>query len=271
MMTPASPATLTANNKENSVKTETPIIALKNIVKSYTMGGVEVLATRGVSLTVPKGQFLAIMGTSGSGKSTLMNIIGCLDIPTSGHYSLDGVNIRTLDDRSLSRIRNTKIGFVFQGFNLIPRMSAIQNVELPMAYANIKPSERRKRAEVAMRMVGLGNRLEHFSNELSGGQQQRVSVARAMATNPALILADEPTGSLDSASSLELMQLFSDLHDHGRTIVMITHEDEVAQYGSRVVVLRDGSIVRDELQKKAVAGSPSRDSQTTPSNNGSGN
>jgi putative ABC transport system ATP-binding protein len=268
-MTPASPATLVASNEKTSAKAVgTPIIALRNIVKSYTMGGVEVLATRSVSLTVPKGEFIAIMGTSGSGKSTLMNIIGCLDIPTSGHYSLDGVNIRTLDDRSLSRIRNTKIGFVFQGFNLIPRMSAIQNVELPMAYANIKPKERRKRAEVALRMVGLGNRLEHFSNELSGGQQQRVSVARAMATNPALILADEPTGSLDSASSLELMQLFTDLHNHGRTIVMITHEDEVAQYGSRVVVLRDGSIISDKLKGQADSLSTNAH-QATPMNHGS--
>ncbi len=172
---------------------EAPIIALSNIVKSYLMGGVEVLASRGVSLTVVRGEFVAVMGASGSGKSTLMNIIGCLDIPTSGHYSLDGVNIRHLDDQALSRIRNTKIGFVFQGFNLIPRMSALQNVELPMAYAGVKPKERRERAIVALRLVGLGTRLEHFSNELSGGQQQRVSIARAISTNPALILASRST------------------------------------------------------------------------------
>jgi putative ABC transport system ATP-binding protein len=229
-----------------------PIIALSNIVKSYMMGGVEVLATRSVSLTVVKGEFVAVMGASGSGKSTLMNIIGCLDIPTSGHYSLDGVNIRNLDDQALSRIRNTKIGFVFQGFNLIPRMSALQNVELPMAYAGVKPKERRERAIVALRLVGLGARLEHFSNELSGGQQQRVSIARAISTNPALILADEPTGNLDSRSSNELMALFTDLHDHGRTIVMITHEDDIAQYASRVVELRDGSIIRDQRQRPRV-------------------
>lgn len=239
-----------------------PIIALSNIVKSYTMGGVEVLASKKVSLTVQKGEFVAIMGASGSGKSTLMNIIGCLDVPTSGHYSLDGVNIRDLDDQELSRIRNTKIGFVFQGFNLIPRMSAIQNVELPMAYAHVKPKERRERAEVALRMVGLGERMEHFSNELSGGQQQRVSIARAMCTNPALILADEPTGNLDSRSSSELMALFSELHAQGRTIVMITHEDDVAAYASRVVVLRDGSIVSDRLRDEIdPATKPSEDAR----------
>ncbi len=230
-----------------------PIIALKDIVKSYKMGGVEVLATRGISLTVEKGEFVAVMGTSGSGKSTLMNIIGCLDVPTSGHYHLDGVNIRHLDDRALSRIRNKKIGFVFQGFNLIPRMPAIQNVELPMAYAGVKPADRKERAMTALAMVGLADRLHHFSNELSGGQQQRVAIARAMCTNPALILADEPTGNLDSRSSAEVMALFSDLHQHGRTIVMITHEPGIAEYASRVVVLRDGAIVSDRPQSAAHA------------------
>jgi putative ABC transport system ATP-binding protein len=227
---------------------ETPIIALSNIVKSYKMGDTDVFASKSVSLTVPRGEFLAIMGASGSGKSTLMNIIGCLDIPTSGHYSLDGVNIRQLDDRSLSRIRNTKIGFVFQGFNLIPRMSALRNVELPMAYAGIKPKERRARATMALQLVGLGDRLEHQPNELSGGQQQRVSVARAISTNPALILADEPTGALDSKASADLMDLFTDLHEHGRTIVMITHERDIAEYASRVLELRDGSVIDDRRQ-----------------------
>ncbi len=247
---------------------EAPIIALSNIVKSYMMGGVEVLATRSVSLTVVRGEFVAVMGASGSGKSTLMNIIGCLDIPTSGHYSLDGVNIRNLDDQALSRIRNTKIGFVFQGFNLIPRMSALQNVELPMAYAGVKPKERRERAIVALRLVGLGSRLEHFSNELSGGQQQRVSIARAISTNPALILADEPTGNLDSRSSNELMALFTDLHRQGRTIVMITHENDIAEYASRVVELRDGSVIRDQRQRPRL---PSVSSNTvTSSQDGDG-
>jgi putative ABC transport system ATP-binding protein len=230
---------------------EAPIIALSNIVKSYRMGDTEVFASKSISLSVPRGEFIAIMGASGSGKSTLMNIIGCLDFPTSGHYSLDGVNIRELDDRSLSRVRNTKIGFVFQGFNLIPRMSALRNVELPMAYAGVKSKERRDRATMALRLVGLGDRLEHQPNELSGGQQQRVSVARAITTNPAIILADEPTGALDSKASADLMDLFTELHAHGRTIVMITHERDIAAYASRVVELRDGSVIFDHRQTAA--------------------
>ena len=254
-----------ARSEESSrVSAEPPIIALSNIVKSYKMGGEDVLATRGISLTVAKGEFVAIMGASGSGKSTLMNIMGCLDVPTSGHYHLDGVNIRSLDDRALSRIRNRKIGFVFQGFNLIPRMSALQNVELPMAYAGIKPAERRQRAIVALGLVGLGGRLEHVSSELSGGQQQRVAIARAISTNPALILADEPTGNLDTTSSVELMTIFSNLHAHGRTIVMITHEHDVAEYASRVVEVRDGMIKSDHVQRALVpTSSPHGHSGTT--------
>jgi putative ABC transport system ATP-binding protein len=234
-------------------KDDLPIIALKNVVKRYAMGGVEVLAIRGVSLTVARGEFVAVMGMSGSGKSTLMNIIGCLDVPTSGHYRLDGVNIRNLDDRALSRIRNKKIGFVFQGFNLIPRMAAIQNVELPMVYAGVAPAVRRQRATTALGMVGLGDRLDHQSSELSGGQQQRVAIARAMCTNPSLILADEPTGNLDTRSSAEVMSLFTNLHDQGRTIVMITHEHDIAAYASRVVVVRDGEIVSDESRSDECA------------------
>ncbi len=251
---------------------EPPIIALSNIVKSYRMGGVDVMAAQGISLTVAKGEFVAIMGASGSGKSTLMNIIGCLDVPTSGHYHLDGVNIRSLDDRALSRIRNRKIGFVFQGFNLIPRMSALQNVELPMAYAGIKPAERRQRAVVALSLVGLSDRLEHFSSELSGGQQQRVAIARAVSTNPALILADEPTGNLDTKSSAELMTIFTNLHAHGRTIVMITHEHDVAEYASRVVELRDGMIISDHVQRAFVPASSrlERSGTTMIDANGSG-
>jgi len=221
------------------------VIALSDIVKRYQMGGHDVFATRGVSLVVPRGEFVAIMGASGSGKSTLMNIIGCLDVPTSGHYRLDGVNIRDLDDRELSRIRNRKIGFVFQGFNLLARMSAVQNVELPMAYAGLKTKDRRARAEVALNTVGLADRMGHFPSEMSGGQQQRVAIARAIATNPALILADEPTGNLDTSSTIDVMSMFADLHDQGRTIVMITHEEDVAAYATRVVRLRDGVIVGD--------------------------
>jgi putative ABC transport system ATP-binding protein len=227
---------------------ERAVIALSNIVKRYPMGGHDVFATRGVSLLVPRGEFVAVMGASGSGKSTLMNIIGCLDVPTSGHYRLDGVNIRDLDDRELSRIRNRKIGFVFQGFNLLARMSAVQNVELPLAYAGLKAKDRRARAEAALRTVGLGDRMSHFPSEMSGGQQQRVAIARAIVTNPALILADEPTGNLDTTSSIDVMSVFAGLHDQGRTVVMITHEEDVAAYATRIVRLRDGVIVGDHQQ-----------------------
>ena len=193
------------------------------------------------------------MGASGSGKSTLMNIIGCLDVPTSGHYRLDGVNIRDLDDRELSRIRNRKIGFVFQGFNLLPTMSAVVNVELPMAYAGVPTKERRRRAEGALESVGLSDRIGHFPNQMSGGQQQRVAVARAIATNPSLILADEPTGNLDSKSSVDVMSAFVNLHAQGRTLVMITHEEDIAAYATRVIRLRDGVITHDDHQTPAHA------------------
>ena len=227
---------------------ERAVIALSDIVKRYQMGGHEVFATRGVSLLVPRGEFVAIMGASGSGKSTLMNIIGCLDVPTSGHYRLDGVNIRDLDDRELSRIRNRKIGFVFQGFNLLARMSALRNVELPLAYAGLKSKDRRVRAEAALNTVGLADRMGHFPSELSGGQQQRVAIARAIVTEPALVLADEPTGNLDTSSTIEVMSMFADLHDQGRTIVVSTHEEDVAAYATRVIRLRDGVILGDHQQ-----------------------
>ena len=228
-----------------------PVIDLRDVVKSYVLGEYRVDAVRRVTLSVHRGEFVAIVGASGSGKSTLMNLIGCLDFPTSGQYHLDGVDIRELDDRDLSRIRNTRIGFVFQRFNLIPRMSALQNVELPLVYGKVGAKDRHRRARAALELVGLGERLDFLPNELSGGQQQRVAVARAISTNPALILADEPTGALDSVSSRELLELFSTLHEHGRTIVMITHERDMAAYASRVVEIRDGAILSDSPQVPA--------------------
>jgi len=222
-----------------------PVIALIDAVKRYPMGGVDVFALRGVSLVVERGDFVAIMGASGSGKSTMMNIIGCLDVPTSGHYWLDGVNVRDLDELDLSHIRNRKIGFVFQSFNLLPRMSALANVELPLTYAGVRPKQRRDRAAAALERVGLGDRLRHLPTELSGGQQQRVAVARAMVTSPSLVLADEPTGNLDTADSAEVLQVISRLHADGGTVVLITHEPDVAARANRVVTVRDGQVVDD--------------------------
>jgi putative ABC transport system ATP-binding protein len=223
------------------------------VAKEYRMGDTEVHALRGVSLEINRGDFVAIMGASGSGKSTLMNIVGCLDVPTRGHFWLDGVDVRTLDDDDLARIRNRKIGFVFQNFNLLPRMSAQANVELPLVYAGVRPAERRARATRALESVGLGERMDHYPSELSGGQQQRAAVARAIVTNPALILADEPTGNLDTESSLDVMSVFDSLHAQGRTVVLITHEEDIAAYTERVVKLRDGLIVDDYEQDPATA------------------
>jgi putative ABC transport system ATP-binding protein len=230
-----------------------PVISLRNVVKEYRMGDTDVHALRGVSLDIVRGDFVAIMGASGSGKSTLMNIVGCLDVPTRGHFWLDGVDVRTLDDDDLARIRNRKIGFVFQSFNLLPRMSAVANVELPLVYAGVRPKQRRARAESALTAVGLGERMDHYPSELSGGQQQRAAVARAIVTNPALILADEPTGNLDTESSLDVMSVFDALHSQGRTVVLITHEEDIAGYTERVVRLRDGRIVDDFRQDAAAA------------------
>jgi putative ABC transport system ATP-binding protein len=227
-------------------KAQLPVIALRDAVKCYSMGGIEVFALRGVSLVVERGDFVAIMGASGSGKSTLMNIIGCLDVPTRGHYFLDGVNVRYLDELDLSRIRNRKIGFVFQSFNLLPRMTALANVELPLTYAGVRPKERRARSIAALERVGLGERLHHLPTELSGGQQQRVAVARAIVTNPSLVLADEPTGNLDSSDSAEVLSMLTRLHQDGGTVVLITHEPDVAKRANRIVRLRDGHVVEDE-------------------------
>jgi len=223
------------------------VITLEGITKVYHAGEVEVPALRGLSLHIPEGEFVAIMGPSGSGKSTLMNLIGCLDQPSSGRYILDGYDVSVLSDDQLDWIRNRKIGFVFQSFNLIPRASAVHNVEMPLIYAG-ENQQRRERAMAALDSVGILDRASHLPNELSGGQQQRVAVARALVTDPAILLADEPTGNLDSESSLEIMKLLRELNHQGRTIVLITHEPDIAAFASRVVRLRDGVIVSDQRQ-----------------------
>lgn len=231
------------------------VIEMARITKTYGDGEATVHALAGVDLTIERGDYVAIMGASGSGKSTLMNIVGCLDVGTSGRYLLDGIDVRRLSERQLSVIRNRKIGFIFQSFNLIPRTSALRNVELPLAYAGMRPAERRERALAALDRVGLADRVEHLPSELSGGQQQRVAVARAIATEPVLLLADEPTGALDSHSTEEVLHLFDELAVAGRTVVVITHETEVAQHAKRVVRMRDGQIVSD-LRAAAVSSPP---------------
>ncbi|MGE5707652.1 MAG: ABC transporter ATP-binding protein [Bacteroidota bacterium] len=212
------------------------------------MGDQEVRALDEVSLEIKEGEFVAIMGASGSGKSTLMNVIGCLDTPTNGEYDLDGVPVSGCDDRTLARIRNSKIGFVFQNFNLLPRMTAVENVELPLVYAGVRPAERRQRALEALKSVALEERVHHKPTELSGGQQQRVAIARAIANRPKILLADEPTGALDTRTSEEIMDLFTRLNREGMTIVLVTHEPDIATYAQRVIKLRDGKILSDERQ-----------------------
>jgi putative ABC transport system ATP-binding protein len=223
-----------------------PVIRLISVTKTYGTGEAAVQALRGVSLEVANRDYVAIMGASGSGKSTLMNIIGCLDVPTSGRFLIDGIDSASLDEGQLALVRNRKIGFVFQSFNLIPRMSALANVELPLSYAGVKPAERHVRAQAALQLVGLSDRMRNQPNQLSGGQQQRVAVARALVTTPSLILADEPTGNLDSVATRDLMGVFDRLNVAGRTLVVITHERDVAAHAKRVIQVADGLIVNDQ-------------------------
>jgi len=221
------------------------IIELRDVHKVYDMGAEQVRALNGLDLAIDKGEYVAIMGPSGSGKSTLMNLVGCLDTPSSGSYVLNGTAVEKLNDQELAAIRNKEIGFVFQTFNLLARTDAVQNVELPLIYAGIPKRERRERADKALARVGLTSRSHHLPNELSGGQRQRVAIARALVNQPSILLADEPTGNLDSATSVEIMQLFDELHHQGNTVILVTHENEIAAHADRKVVLRDGKVVSD--------------------------
>jgi putative ABC transport system ATP-binding protein len=223
------------------------IINIEQIKKIYQVGLEEVHALRDVSLRIDKNEYVAIMGPSGSGKSTLMNMLGCLDTPTSGKYEFNGVSVSEMNDNDLARIRNKEIGFVFQTFNLLPRSDALHNVELPLIYAGVSYAERREKARKALIDVGLGDRIHHKPNELSGGQRQRVAVARALVTNPSIILADEPTGNLDSKTGEEIMMLFNEIHNKGNTIILVTHEEYIAEHAARIIRLKDGLIEKDEL------------------------
>lgn len=229
------------------------IIRLEQISRRYVMGSEIIHALRNISLSIYKNEYVAFMGASGSGKSTLMNILGCLDTPNSGKYFLDGIDVSNMKDKELAAVRNKKIGFVFQTFNLLPRATALENVAMPLVYAGVSKSERLKRAKTVLESVGLGDRVHHKPNELSGGQRQRVAIAHALVNHPSIILADEPTGNLDSKTSHEIMNLFNQLHQEGNTIILVTHEEDIARYARRIIRLKDGSIESDSAALSSVA------------------
>jgi putative ABC transport system ATP-binding protein len=229
------------------------VIRIHDLTREYRMGSERILALRGVTLEIRRNEYLAIMGPSGSGKSTMMNVLGCLDTPTAGEYWLNGEEVSRLTDDALARVRNREIGFVFQTFNLLPRATALHNVELPLVYAGVRARERRERAATAMDRVGLAERMDHRPNELSGGQRQRVAIARALVNQPSILLADEPTGNLDSVTSEEIMEVFAALHASGQTVIMVTHEPDIAARAQRVVVLRDGRVESDRVNREAAA------------------
>ena len=232
-----------------------PVVSVRDVRKNYPLGETEVHALRGITVSIEGGDFVAIMGASGSGKSTFMNIVGCLDRPTSGEYRLEGADVSQLNKKELARIRNQKIGFVFQGFNLLGRTTALENTELPMLYSRVSKKERESRAREALTLVGLGDRLDHFPSQMSGGQQQRVAIARALVNKPRILLADEPTGNLDSRTSVEVMEIFQKLNRDGLTIVLVTHEPDIANFTQRQIVFRDGHIKRDEVVARPLVAS----------------